>query len=247
MILSLTALAHSLLIAADSTETATPSTWAQLLNICFDGWAIQFKIGPVVYVAAGLITVVVLLLKRKAIASLWRQFDLVEAEASVFGLPKFTVRANRENVRIAYEAWVELVTRKAGLTFDEENDTIIEVYNSWHDLFGKLRCLAKSVPAHRLATCPDTRRLVEIMVLVLNTGLRPHLTKWQAKFRRWYEKSAADNPETSPQAIQQSYPEYAALVTDLKQVNSGIVVYANWLYEVASGKKSATPSIDHKQ
>lgn len=234
----LVAFSPSLLIAADSTA-AIQSSWLQLVNISLDGWAIQVKVGPIIYAVAILAAVAIVVLKRKALASVWRQFEVVEAEASVFGLPKFTVRANRENVRIAYEAWIELVTRKAGLPFDEEHDTIVEVYNSWHELFGKLRCLAKTVPAYRLAVCPDTRRLVEVMVDVLNKGLRPHLTKWQARFRRWYKKQASDRPDTAPQAIQREYPEYAALVADLKEVNGGLVIYANWLRQIAAGEKPA--------
>lgn len=229
-----------LVLAAVDPPGATLSTWKQLINVSFDGWAIQFKIGPLVYLVAGIAAIVILFLKRRSLAALWGQYEVIQAEATIFGLPKLTVRANRENVRIAYEAWIELVTRKAGLPFDEENDTIVEIYNSWHDLFGKLRCLAKSVPAHRLATCPDTRQLVETMVGVLNVGLRPHLTRWQAKFRRWYDKHASDAPDKAPQAIQKEYPEYAALVADLKEVNQGIIVYANWLKRIAGGKDLPT-------
>ena len=127
----LTCLRRSVLFAADP-AAGTPSAWTQLINISFDGWAIHVKIGPIVYVLAFLAVIAILLLKRQALSALLRRFEVVEAEASVFGLPRFTVRANHENVRIAYEAWIELVTRKAGLPFDEEHDTIVEIYNSWH-------------------------------------------------------------------------------------------------------------------
>ncbi len=215
----------------------TASVWKQFIGIGLDGWAIQIKIGPVIYILAVLAVLFLIWWNRRTLPTLFRQFEMVEAETTIFGLPKFTVRANRENVRIAYEAWIELITRKAGLPFDEEHDTIVEVYNSWYELFSKLRSLAKTVPAHRLATCPDSQRLVEIMVEVLNVGIRPHLTKWQAKFRRWYDKRASDEPDKAPQAIQREYPDYEALIADLKQVNQGIVVYTNWLRKVAGGEK----------
>ncbi len=123
------------------------------------------------------------------------------------------------------------------MPFDDEYDTIVEIYDSWHELFGTLRELTKTVPAHRLATCPDTRRLVQIMLQVLNKGLRPHLTKWQAKFRRWYEQESEKNPGDAPQEIQKRYPEYGSLVADLKEVNNGVVTYANWLRYLANGEK----------
>jgi len=223
-------------LSANASPDAT-SVWKQFLNIGLDGLAIQIKIGPVISLLAILVVLFLLWWNRRKLPTLFRQFEMIEAETTIFGLPKFTVRANRENVRIAYEAWIELITRKAGLPFDEEHDTIVEVYNSWYELFGKLRSLAKTVPAHRLATCPDTQRLVEIMVEVLNVGIRPHLTKWQAKFRRWYDKRASDEPDKAPQTIQREYPDYAVLIAELKQVNQGIVVYTHWLRRVAGGER----------
>jgi hypothetical protein len=214
------------------------AVWTKLLGISVDGWALKIEVGPIVYSLLFAAFVVWIWWNRHTIGGLLRQMEFVEAEASVFGLPKFKVRANRENSRIAYEAWVELVTRKAGLPFEEEHDTIVEVYSSWYELFGRLRLLLKTVPAYRLRGCPDTRDLVQIMIGVLNKGLRPHLTRWQAKFRRWYEEEAKKDLSKAPQEIQRGYPQYTELVNDLRQVNEQIMLYAEWLRRVAEGGKS---------
>lgn len=43
------------------------------------------------------------------------------------------LKYNRKDQEVAYKLWVELSTRKIGLPFDQENDVITEVYNSWYD------------------------------------------------------------------------------------------------------------------
>ena len=75
------------------------------------------------------------------------------------------------------------------------------------------------------------------MVTVLNRGLRPHLTKWQARFRRWYEQAVDDpaNKDKTPQEIQREYPHYQDLVANLKECNSEFVEYAYWLRAIAEG------------
>jgi hypothetical protein len=160
---------------------------------------------------------------------------------SLAGIGDVVLKPNDEIVRIAYQTWVELSTRKIGLPFVEEHDVITEVYNSWYEAFGKLRELVKSIPPHQIQVSPDTRSLVEIMIKVLNDGLRPYLTTWQAKYRRWYTietvKADAESVKRSPQEIQKSFPEYAALVKDLRSIESHITEYRNFLWDVARGRK----------
>lgn len=166
-----------------------------------------------------------------------RFHDVVCTKLRIANIGEVEIKPNHDTVRVAYQAWVELATRKAGVPFDDQHDVIAEVYASWYELFHRLRDLAKSIPAHRLRQCEDTRKLVEIMLRVLNEGLRPHLTQWQAKFRRWYEKAVEANSDKTPQEIQREYPEYVTLVADLKRVNTGIIEYAAWLREIAEGKQ----------
>ena len=139
-----------------------------------------------------------------------------------------------ETWRVAHQAWVEIKSRKVGLPFEEGLDVIVEVYNSWYQLFSVLRDLAKSIPADRLRDCDATSNLVALLMKALNDGLRPHLTKWQARFRRWYDLELAKegNREMSPQEIQRSFPEYDELVADLRSVNQEFVRFADALEKI---------------
>jgi len=87
----------------------------------------------------------------------------------------------------------------------------------------------------------STRQLVTIAIEVLNVGIRPHLTKWQARFRRWYklESEAKDNLGLSPQEIQNKFPDYKTLIVDLKDVNMKLINYRYKLSEIVMDKKQA--------
>ena len=115
----------------------------------------------------------------------WRSYEIDEAEFGL-GNQKVKIRPNDIDRQIAYKIWVELSTRKVGLEIDLDNDVISEIYDSWYSFFSVTRELIKDVPVSKLRR-KDTERIIALSIDVLNTGIRPHLTKWQARFRRWYE------------------------------------------------------------
>ena len=116
-----------------------------------------------------------------------------------------------------------------------DHDVIVEVYDSWYVLFGELRGLVKSVPAEQLSTGQPAARLVEVLVQALNNGLRPHLTRWQAKYRAWWEaeKAKPENQGLPPQELQRRFPEYRALLTDLLLVNRDLQDFSEALRKLA--------------
>ena len=136
---------------------------------------------------------------------------------------------NKEVSKIALKTWVEIMTRKVGLTFEEDKDVIVEVYNSWYKLFEIIRELLKNVEPNKKDK--NVEKLEDILIKTLNEGLRPHLTKWQAKFRRWYdiELKKEENNKVPPQEIQKRYEEYDNLVKDLKNTNEKMVQFAQEL------------------
>ena len=146
------------------------------------------------------------------------------------GLGSVSLKADYSITQIAYTAWAELITRKAGLPIDPQDDVIVEVYSSWYQLFGTMRELIKTIPAPHLRK-KNTKVLINLLIGTLNKGLRPHLTKWQAKFKAWYDHELArgENVGKTPQEIQRSYPEYKELMTDLLNINKEMVVYTNEL------------------
>ena len=204
----------------------------------WNGWGVEVRIGIVWLVVAGLLIVVVWWflpwIRRK-----WLRGYRTTAVKLTFKGAEWEICPDVETRRVAHQAWVEIKTRKAGLPFDEAHDVIAEVYNSWHQLFGVLRDLAKGIPADRLQDCEDTRNLVEVLMRSLNEGLRPHLTRWQAKFRRWHDAAIADegNKGKSPQEIQRLYPHYDELVADLHKANEEFVRFADSLEKIVKDGK----------
>jgi DNA-directed RNA polymerase specialized sigma54-like protein len=154
------------------------------------------------------------------------------------GVGKVTIRPNNDVVQIAHQVWTELVTRKAGLEFDAEHDLIVEVYDSWYQLFGRIRESLRIVPAHRLRSDEHTRVLIDVLIKALNNGLRPHLTRWQARFRAWYglQLKEEKNRDRAPQEIQQEFKDYKALIEDLRQANRELVQLAKALQKIAQGE-----------
>lgn len=233
----LPAFAPTALLAATSPPSGAGggTRWTELIRITLEDGALTLHFGFLFLLLLLLAAIVVVLLRRWG----WQYPGRWEATGAKvkFGGVEFEIAPNNDTIRIAHEAWVEIMTRKVGLPFDEENDVIVEVYDSWYAIFGVLRDLTKSVPAHRVRKSEDTRRLVEVMFKVLNEGLRPHLTRWQAKFRRWYEQAsrADENTEKTPQQIQRQYPEYEELVADLKEVNGRFVTFAESLRRLSQG------------
>src|SRR5690554_2480224 len=153
----------------------------------------------------------------------WRSYEIDEAEFGL-GNQKVKIRPNDIDRQIAYKIWVELSTRKVGLEIDLDNDVISEIYDSWYSFFSVTRELIKDVPVSKLRR-KDTERIIALSIDVLNTGIRPHLTKWQARFRRWYEFQLAkdENADFHPQDIQKESPDYNALQDDILTVNKNLI------------------------
>ena len=58
------------------------------------------------------------------------------------------------------------------------------------------------------------------------------MTRWQARFRRWYERelrrydAAADEKSVlDPQQIQSQFPQYDELKADMQRVNTALMRY----------------------
>lgn len=223
-----------------SASTNSSALSSSILKIGLENGELVLSVGP--------LTVVVLM--AGGLAYLWwryywrgrllPKYSIIRTTLKIAGIGEIEIQPNYSNIKIAYQAWIELTTRKIALPFDPENDVIADVYNSIYEAFGRLRELAKSIPAHQLRDCEHTRRLVETLMLVLNKGLRPHLTVWQSKFRRWYAAALEENnnKNLSPQEVQRKFPEYTALVADLRRLHDEVVEYSGFLRRVAEGDRA---------
>ena len=186
------------------------------------------------WVTGAVIFIILLLLIWQGIRyrNLFQKFEIDQAEIGI-GTNKLKLLINETDRQIAYKIWVELSTRKIGLPIDLEHDVISEVYDSWYNFFTVTRELVKEVPVNKFRR-KETEEIVRMSIGVLNDGLRPHLTKWQARFRRWYGKATeySEYIDQSPQDIQRRYPKYDELQADLLVVNQRLMAYRKIMYEL---------------
>ena len=153
------------------------------------------------------------------------QYEVDEAQFGI-GDQRITLKPNDVDRQIAYQIWVELSTRKIGLPINLDDDVLVEIYDSWHTFFTVTRELIKDVPVSKFRR-KDTEKIIRLSIEVLNQGLRPHLTKWQARFRRWYEKKLDidDNVDLEPQVVQLKFPAIEELRAELMEVNERLIAY----------------------
>lgn len=171
--------------------------------------------------------------------------DIVPVELSfeMGGLStKYEIVRNYANIEIAYKIYIELITRKAAIEIDEENDVITEIYNSWYNLFKITRDELKNLTGDLLYENQKSSDLIKLAIDILNKGLRPHLTKYQAKFRKWFDEKLKEEEikgaktKKTPQQIQREYPEYEDLIKSMKDVNTLLIEYSLQLKKLINQK-----------
>ncbi len=175
------------------------------------------------------ILVLILVIIKFSFSIFRKKIKMVNLNINIGNIGNITIELNKEVSKIAHKTWVEIMTRKVGLVFEEDKDIIVEVYNSWYKSFEIIRGLLKEIEPNKKDK--NVKKLEEVLIRTLNDGLRPHLTQWQAKFRRWYdiEIEKEENKDKTPQEIQKEYSEYESLVKDLKETNEKIVQFAHEL------------------
>lgn len=148
-----------------------------------------------------------------------------------FGLGSVTYAISNQERIAAWQLYVQLKTRKAALPFDSRYDLIIEILDSLYDLVDITRDLISHLPPPEA----NGAALSDLMLRVLNDGLRPFLTRWQANFRRWWDFAAQETSalNDSPQAVQRRYPDFDGLTEDLVDMNRQLDEYAQDLLAIA--------------
>jgi hypothetical protein len=150
---------------------------------------------------------------------------------------EYSITCNYQNIEIAHRIYVELITRKAAINIDKENDVIVEIYNSWYSLFQITRDELKKISGDCLYQNKSSESLINLLTDILNLGLRPHLTEFQAKFRKWYNSELLKdtNKDLSPQDIQKKYDDFEILIESMSNVNSVLIEYSKQLKKIING------------
>lgn len=140
-------------------------------------------------------------------------------------------KINNEDKKIARKMYIELSYRKAGQEIDLNNDVISEIYDSWYSLFKKMRELLSELNSNKHLS----QELYAIGDSVLEDTLRPHLTKWQARFRKWLKDNEDKYIGVEPQDIQKKYPKYRDLISDLLRTNKSLIAFTDSLGKLTRG------------
>ena len=218
-------------------EEANPEPIQTLVELSWDwsNWTFGVHLGAPV--------IILLILAALVLTAMWiwpryRPEGILEIDQAEIGVgeSKIILRPNVTDRQVAYAIWVELSTRKIGLPIDLDDDVISEVYDSWYNYFSVTRDLIKTVAVTKVRG-PSTRKIITLSISVLNEGLRPHLTKWQARFRHWWKKEIDRADEhgvevIDPQSIQKRFPQYDALADELLVVNKRLIAYRKAMQEI---------------
>jgi hypothetical protein len=186
---------------------------------------VQISIWLVVFV------IVISLVYFIVIKKIYR-YNLVKLDIKLGNVGSAEFRPNKTDLQIAHKIWTELITRKAAIPIDKENDIIEEIYDSWYALFQKVREFISEIPAELIRKNKSTKEIVRIATQTLNEGLRPHLTMWQARFRTWSSSKKDKMMDMTPQEFQKDYPQYKDLIDDLMNVNAQLMQYAQELKKI---------------
>lgn len=215
---------------------AAPETDAgkDLISIILaDDWSVSLHLAPLPVIILLVVAVLAWLAVRWHYGRKFSDFEIDSAELGL-GDHKVSFRPNDTDRQIAYSIWVELSTRKIGLPIDSEDDVIAEIYDSWYAFFAVTRELIKDIPVSKVRGS-STSKIIDLSVEVLNEGLRPHLTKWQARFRHWYERQMDSKADAEPQELQKQFPAYDELVEDMLAVNKRLITYRIKMNELVRG------------
>lgn len=172
----------------------------------------------------------------------WGQGGGLRPKTASFAIPfmggGITFDVTRPDREVAWKLYVQFVTRKAAVPFDEEHDVIKEVFDSLFELFRESRSLLLELPTD-VATREEG--VASLVIRVLNGGVRPVLTRWQADFRAWWDAALADNRNAgrSPQEIQRDYPKYDDLVSSIAEMNTELSKFADELLALAHPRQPA--------
>ncbi len=228
-------------LAVDSLSQSTSVSKYDLIRLSIEGnSSIDLFVNLYLLIALVIFILLISIVKVK-FPAIWAPLTLKGGYKITFKVPGLefekTIERNFNNVFIANRIYIELNTRKAAIDIDETQDIIVEVYDSWYSLFSIIREEIKNIPGELLRNNPSTDNLIEITTKILNKGLRPHLTIYQAKFRRWYEHAITkeENIHNPPQKIQSEFEDFDVLVTDMKHVSALLIEYSDELKRFISG------------
>ncbi len=153
--------------------------------------------------------------------------DAQFARSLPFGIGSASWASDPTERNAAWQLYVELVTRIAVQSLDAEEGLMREALNSLYSLFGStqeiLRTAGSKVGASK-------KSVGGIAIAVLNSGLRPFLSKWHPLLQEW---EAQKTQGVSAKAHEKVWAEEPTLRQALNALRKDLEAYAKALAEIA--------------
>jgi hypothetical protein len=127
----------------------------------------------------------------------------------------------------AWALYVELVTRTAIQPLPADAGICREALSSLHTLFGTTRQVLRTAGPSVGAHMPSVGG---IAIRVLNSGLRPFLTKWHTKLVTWEAGRSSETPVTQHEA---AWPELVFFRSEFDELRRDLERYAVALAAIA--------------
>jgi len=147
----------------------------------------------------------------------YQQFSLEEVKLSIPEFSEMTFRVNNEYRQVAWNLFIETITRIATQPLTLESGSLREALNSLYSLFSSTRDLLKEMRP----TSETKGTTVEYFaVSMLNDVLRPFLAKWHPLLTE-FESIHGNEPETRWEHNQQFREELEKLRLELIKYTRG--------------------------
>ncbi|MGC5568280.1 hypothetical protein ACPYPG_36315 [Streptomyces sp. FR-108] len=138
-----------------------------------------------------------------------RTARLTEVRITVPQLSELTFVVNNDAQQVAWQLFVESVTRTSTQRLDEDEGLIREALTSLYGLFATTRDILK---ASRPSTTKDGLTVESLAVTLLNREIRPFLSKWHPILREF--------ENTEPNLPESAWPRAAECRRELRQVQA---------------------------
>ncbi|MFE4540514.1 hypothetical protein ACFRKB_36535 [Streptomyces scopuliridis] len=159
-----------------------------------------------------------------------RTARLTEVKVTVPQLSELTFAVNNDSRQVAWQMFVETVTRVSTQPLASDQGVVREALTSMYGLFATTReTLKTSRPS---AAVPGGQTVEYLAITMLNQALRPFLSHWHPRLQE-FERDHPDGPESA-------WPENADCRAALREVQRDIYDYAVGFARLAGVREPET-------
>ncbi len=141
-----------------------------------------------------------------------------------------TWEPDEEERKAAWEMYVELVTRISVMPLQPEEGSLREALSSLYSLFSLTREILRAHGPSVARAKKDELSFGYLAVAILNTVLRPLLTKWHPVLKSYEETRLMS---VSPLEHERKWVHFSGLRQEIESARQILIQYANLLAQVA--------------